>query len=213
MRHHVYTRLAGFQLAVIPRAPFQIKRYDAPLGVIDITCQSPDGRLFARLTPKDGGYTSQLDQQTPSLYDVLDVEDGPALNDWRLETAVFTCAWPHGFALLSNNFPHDPGPFDLFGNNHEMIYVQRPRHLPGIEEMCAPYQTVRHIEKNGDSEWIELDYTHDGTAWIQRHEIVALPDARYAVTMQAPEAFAEEAAKAAHQLAGSIAPPEHDVPA
>jgi|688.fasta_scaffold266391_3 hypothetical protein len=204
MTQHVYTRVAGFRLTVIPRAPFRIQRDDAALNAIDVEYQAPGGPLFARLVPKDGGYTSKIDQSTRSLYDVLDIENGPDLDDWRLETSVFTCAWPHGYAVCSNNFPNDPGPFDLIGPNNEMIYIQTPRQLPALKEMRAPNQKVKHIEHRGESGWIELEYTNDGEPWCQRHEIAALSNRRMVVTMQAPIRFSEPAAIAAVEIVKSL---------
>jgi hypothetical protein len=183
MNQHVFTRIAGFRLCVIPRVPFRICRADAEPGGIDVEYHSLNGGRFARLLPKDGGYTSLLDDRTESLFDVLDVEPGPDLDYWRLETTVFTCAWPEGYALHSNNSPEAPGPFDLVGGNDEVIYVQHPRQLPAIEEMCAPNQSIKQLVKDSDSEWIELEYTHEGSPWFQRHEIVSLPEQRVAVTL------------------------------
>lgn len=162
------------------------------------------GTLFARVIPNEGGYTSKIDQYTQSLYDVLDIDVGPDIDAWRLETTVFTCVWPHGYAVCSNNFPDDPGPFDLRGPNNELIYIQSPRELPALEAMRTPTQKITHIERRGESGWIELEYTHDGAPWCQRHEIVALPNRRLVVTMQTPRRCQERATTAAVEIAGSL---------
>lgn len=208
MSQHVYTRLAGFQLTVIPRAPFRIERTDAAPDALDVHYRSPEGPLFARLIPHEGGYKSKLDQNTASLYEVLDVDLGPSLDDWRLETSIFSCAWPRGFGLFSNRFPQDPGPFDLLGDNREMIFIQKPRKLPALEDMCAPNQKVEQFEKTAEAEWIELAYSHEGLDWIQRYEIVRLNDVGLVVTMQSPGRFATDAIAAARQVAESLKPSE-----
>ncbi len=208
MSQHVYTRLGGFRLTVIPRAPFRIERTESVHDAVDVSYHSPRGRLFARLIPHEGGYKSQIDQHTASLYDVLDVEPGPDLDDWRLKTSVFTCAWPRGYVLGSNNFPHDPSPFDLVGKNHEMISIQQPRNMPALEAMCGPNQTIEHIEKSAEGEWIDVEYSHNGDEWMQRHQIVAAEDLRFVVSLQAPRPHFSMAAIAALQVAQSITPYE-----
>ncbi|MCA9038574.1 MAG: hypothetical protein KDA91_25790, partial [Planctomycetaceae bacterium] len=115
MPQHVYARLTGFGLAVIPQAPFRIQYAPGDGDAIDVQHQSPQGQRFARLIPDQGGYKSKIDQYTDSLYEVLDVEKGPDTDQWRIETTIFTVAWPRGYVLCSNNFPQDPGPFDLVG--------------------------------------------------------------------------------------------------
>ena len=204
MSQHVYARLAGFRLTVIPDAPFQIKRVDTASNAIDVEYLAPGGTLFARVIPQDGGYISKIGQYTQSLYDVLDIDVGPDIDEWRLETTVFTCDWPHGYAVCSNNFPNDPGPFDLLGPNNEMIYIQSPCKMPALEAMRTPNQKITHIERRGEFGWIEMEYTHGGEPWCQRHEIVALQNRQMVVTMQAPRRFKKRTATAAVKIAGSL---------
>ena len=206
MTQHVFAHLAGFGLAVIPRAPYRVQRIDKTLDVIDVEYQSPNGKLFARLTPDNGGYKSQLDQHTGSLFDVLNIEVGPDVKSWRIETTIFSCCWPIGFALCSNNFPNDPGPFDLVGDNNELIYIQHPKRMPDVEQLRVAHQTVISVKRTAESESIELAYDHDGLPWHQRHEIVTLLGRRIAITMQSPSKFAERAVNAARQIAHSLAP-------
>ncbi len=204
MTQHVYARVAGFCLAVMPRAPFRARHADEPATAIDVEHDSPNGRLFARIIPDKVGYQSRLDRVTESLSDVLDIEAGPDIDHWRIETSIFTCCWPQGYLLCSNNFPDDPGPFDLVGVNSELIYIQKPKVLPDVEEMCAPNQTVLEVYRDADSEWIELAYDHEGVPWRQRHEVVTLLGDRFALTMQCQSQFAKNAVVAAQQVARSL---------
>jgi hypothetical protein len=208
MTQHVYARVAGFKLAVIPRAPFRISVAPQPPNAIDVEYRAPSGALFARVIPDDGGYKSKTDQYTPSLYDVVDIEPGPDIDHWQIESSIFRCDWPSAYTIASNNFPSDPAPFDLLGPNREMIYIQHPKNVPAVTEMCAPNQTVIHIERSSESEWIELAYDHEGTPWRQRHEVIAFPDRRIVITMQAPHKFAEQAALVAQEVALSLKPYE-----
>ena len=168
----------------------------------------PQGRLFARVIPDNGGYHSKIDQCTKSLSDVVDVQRGPAIDEWRIETSIFTCCWPHGYQLCSNNFPDDPGPFDLVGVNNKLIFIQKPKVLSRIEEMAAPNQTIVDTHRSTESEWIELEYDHDGESWRQRHEVVLLLDERFVVTVQSPSDSMEAAVDAARQVARSLRPAE-----
>jgi len=204
MTQHVYARIAGFGLVVMPRAPFRARHADDPAMAIDVEHDSPQGRLFARVIPDNGGYQSKIDQHTESLNDVLDVEAGPDAHDWRIETSVFTCCWPRGYLLCSNNFPEDPGPFDLVGIHNELIYIQKPKTMPDVETMCGPNQKILNVQRHAESEWIELEYEHEGTPWRQRHEVVTLLGQRFAVTMQTPLSFARDAVDVAREIATSI---------
>lgn len=206
MTSHVYLRLMGFQLTVVPRAPFRIQRSDEPLNGLDVEHDSPLGPLFARLIPRDGGYASKLDEHTKSLFDVLDVTAGPNLEDWQLETSVFACAWPDEYAICSNNFPNDPAPFDLIGPNGEMIYVQTPAHIPDLEAMRTPDQAIQQLQRTSDSEWIELAYQHDGQPWCQRHEVITVLGRRLAVTTQAPSQYFELAVRSSQEVVRSFSP-------
>lgn len=208
MVQHVYARIVGFGLAVMPRAPFRAGYADEPVMAIDVEHHSERGPLFARVIPNGGEYKSKVDQHTESVFDVVEIEDGPDTEDWRIETSVFTCCWPHGYMLCSNSFPDDPGPFDLVGVHDELIYVQKPKVMPDVEEMCGPDQTVLDVQRGEDSEWIELEYVHEGVLWRQRHEVVTMEGERFVVTMQAPVEYAEGSVGAARQVARSLCPSE-----
>lgn len=192
----------------MPRAPFRIRRAEEPGSSIDVEHDSPKGRVFARVIPDNGGYKSKIDQHTESLLDVLHIETGPDIDDWRIETSVFTCCWPRGYSVYSNSFPNDPGPFDLVGIHDEVIYIQKPKVVPDIEQMCAPNQTILDVQRGTESESIELEYEHEGVSWRQRHEVIALLGSRFVVTVQSPSQFAADAAIAARQVAQSLRPAE-----
>ena len=192
----------------MPRAPFRARHADGPAPAIDIEHDSPAGRLFARVISDNGGYHSKIDQCTKSLSDVVDVQRGPAIDEWRIETSIFTCCWPQGYQLCSNSFPDDPGPFDLIGVNDELIYIQKPKVLPHVEKMVAPNQTVVDVHCGHESEWIELEYDHDGESWRQRHEVVLLLGERFVVTMQSLSDSVEATVDAARQVARSLRPAE-----
>lgn len=205
MTQHVFARIAGFGLIVTPHAPFRVRHADESAAAIDVEHDSLKGRRFARVIPENGSYECKIDRVTESLSDVLEIQPGPDTDDWRIETSIFTCCWPHGYLLCSNDYPNDPGPFDLVGVHDELIYIQKPKVMPDIEEMCGPDQTIVNTGRDADSGWIELEYDHEGVSWRQRHEVVTLPGCRFVVTMQSPSQFAGEAVATAQQVAQSLA--------
>ena len=126
MTQHAYVRVAGFQLALISRAPFQLRYAHDESDEIDVEYVAPGGQLFARLIPDNGGYRSKLDQHTSSLFDVLDVESGPYLDHWEIQTSAFRCCWPRDYAVCSNSYSNDPGPFDFIDHSGQ---TWRQRHV------------------------------------------------------------------------------------
>lgn len=205
MPQHVYARVSGFGLTVIPFAPFQMIRSDEVDHALDIQHSQQQHRLFARVIPDgDGRYKSQIGQATESLYDVADIAPGPHSTDWVIETSVATCRWPAGYELCSNNFPDDPGPFDLIGPYQELIYTQQPRRMPDVKDMCAPGQTVLDIQHTPASDWIELQHSHEGAMWFQRHEVVKTLQHPMAVTSQCRAEFRTGTTAAARQVAESL---------
>src|SRR5215207_4912674 len=127
---HVYTVASGFGLRVIPvAAPYELAIGPQP-GQLDIDRWAGDTHLFARMTPMDGGYSSELAEGTGSLHDVVDIETGPAFTSWWLETSVFRVPLPPGWRAITEGAPDSPSMFDLIGPNDAVIYVQTPRRIP-----------------------------------------------------------------------------------
>lgn len=189
----------------MPLAPFRVLRSDEDADALDVEHESDAGPRFARLIP-DGsnGYTSKLDADTPSLREALEVGPGPAAAEWRIATSVFTCLWPAGFAVCSNQFPRDPGPFDLIGADGETLWVWTPRTAPPLEELRAPYQRLHASGSVGDVRWAEFVYEHEGETWIQRHCETHALGARAFVSVQALAASADAARQAALDVARSL---------
>ena len=69
--------------------------------------------------------------------------------------------------------------------------------------MAAPGQRIR---RQG-SDWIELEYTHDGVVWRQGHRIVNfVSDHAFVVSGQAPEGGFSVADMSAKEVAHSLCP-------
>jgi hypothetical protein len=210
MAQHVYARLSGCGWTLVPLAPYAIDRvHDRPNGV-RVRHESPDGLREALLVFGGNLPDVELGKGTQALEAVLDLQEGPHLDHWRVETTVFICRWPEGFALTS---PASPGtPFELHGPDGALVYVQGPvrvDRLPPLNEMVGPGQSVRRYGRTARGGWVELEYEHEGERWRQTHRVLE-DTSGYAlvVSAQAPVGAAGLAEAAAEEVAASLAPYE-----
>lgn len=211
MSQHVYIRLHGYSLVVTPRAPYQILRtrdageLTAGAADIDVEYFTQDKTLFARLIPDlSGGYRSKIDQVTPSIYDVFDVEAGSQTGDWEIETSVYACGWPAGYSIVSNHFPRDPGPFDLKGPGGELIYFQTPAQAPDVTKLQAPGQQIVRLDRTPAANSIVLGYQMDGESWRLCHMVFKAVHRDVVCTAQSPAASSEACFDVCRQLATSF---------
>lgn len=182
---HVWTVLSGFGLRAIPFAPFRAALGPNPRS-LDLESDASGEERFARvIADGEGGYASKLAEETPSLFDVVEIEAGPQSDHWRLETHAFSARLP-GSATLHSTPADDPSPFVLTGPGGIALYVQSAAKAPPLEAMAACGQT---ISARGE-DWIALEYEHDGAAWVQRHSLRA---EGLVTTVQSPQAFADSA--------------------
>jgi hypothetical protein len=206
MAPHVYARLSGYGLVLIPFAPY---RFEAlPDGrSLTVTHASPQGTRSARITPGPVAPTVHLEPGTASLDEVVTLSNDGQAGPWRIETRVFTCAWPAGFALAS---APDDGPFDLYGPDGSLIYFQGPyppERVPPTRGLVAPGQTLAGEGEGSGFHWVEVSYPHEGRTWLKRYAFVPLtPEQVLVVTTQAPEQGAARATAAADELAASLRP-------
>jgi len=190
---HLFVRLVGFGAIVLPYPPFRVTR------------ATSDGRRVRIETPA-GDAVLDFPGHTPTaIANIVDVLAGSSEDDWRLETSVYSCPWPQGFAITSTSDAASPARFDLVGAGDSLIYVQGPfaaSRRPRLTDLAAPGQTVRSSGRLDRQEWIRLAYRQEEVAWEQAHVLVQLGDAvTVAVTMQAPEQHAEVTFLAARTLA------------
>ena len=194
MQHHVLAVVSGHGLRVIPHAPYRIGHGPSERDV-DVEVDRDGATLMARiLADGTGGYRSGLAEGTPSLGAVLDVEQGPD-GPWRIETGLYTCAFPAGFVLHSVP-AGSPVPFELVDPDGAMVFLQTPHRLPAITRLAGPEQ---HVTASGPG-WVELTYVHDGRAWWQRHELRP----PHVVTAQAPASLHARAAAALRAVVDSL---------
>ena len=139
--------------------------------------------LFARVIPHEGGYNSKIGEHTASLADVLDVVGGPAGNRWWLDASVYRVPLPAGWTAVS---AEGSCVFDLLGPDGSLIFVQTPARLTAVPDMRAPGQVMASTGADAQSEWVDLQYVHDGADWHQRHHVRRLNGVNIVVTAQAP---------------------------
>jgi len=179
---HVYVSASGFGLRVIPKsAPYRFALASVPAH-LDVGRRVGQSWLFARVIPVEGGYRSQLAEDTASLADVLDVEIGPASSGWWLDTSVYRVPLPAGWTAVSAD---GPGVFDLVGPDHSLIFIQTPARIGNVSDLRTSDQVIASTGADAQSEWVHLRYSHDGAEWHQRHHVRRLGGIAVVVTAQA----------------------------
>lgn len=203
--NHVFTRVCGFGLTVTPFAPYRIAQGAAGPMSLDIPYFASEGEIFARvLADGDGGYTSKIDQNTRSLYDVVEITWHESSAPWRIETSVFWCDWPDSYDLISTRFPEEATIVDLTGANGEGLYIQSAQQTPVLNTMVAPGQRVINVDEAAAV--IDLQYWHAWRVWHQRHHIVPFPVHPLVVSVQAPRQHFRQACIDAYAVCQSITP-------
>jgi hypothetical protein len=192
-----FTRLSGHGLLVTPRAEFRIEPSAGTVTTLDIA--SADGRSVV-----DVAAVARGEANTASV----DVAPGGVAGPWRVETNVFTCAWPAGFAVSSD--PDGLSAFLMLGANDAMLWVAGPldrdKALP-IEKLAAEDQTVRAIADLDGNTRIDLDYVVEDELWWQRRYALAWRDDTVLVVTAQARVVDEDSVRAAvDALASSIAP-------
>lgn len=194
MALHVLARLTGFGLVVVPKEPYRIDRVtDAPETTLRVW---------------HGDETAVADVSRESSTELVEVVRGGPMTEWRIETGVMSCAWPHGFALSSD--PDGLSPFILFGPEDAMIWIAgpiEPAKATPIERLATDDQVIRAVAEAGDNARIDVDYEHDGERWWQRRYVIAWGEDRALVLSGQSRVAQEEITRAALDLVeGSIAP-------
>ena len=197
MNEHVYARVTGYGLAIVPRPPFTFER----LGPSDLPIRVTHGAADAVLATSSHGASQ--------LLSVADVEPGPTHRHWAIGTTAFETVWPQGFTLHYD--PSGPPGFFLLTATQAIAFAQGPfpvAELPALEHMVGPGQSLSQVHAAGPVPWVHLTYEQDGVAWVQRHHAVALGKKyRVIVTVQAPQAVASSALAAAAPFIHSLTLP------
>lgn len=186
---HVFVRLSGNGVRLLPYWPYRISRDGE---AVKVACWAAED---VKEVIVDGA----------SVDGIVDVGKGPP-GDWRIETTVFSCAWPEGFTIES---PTDPGNairFYLFGPGEEMIFPQGPASTSRQPaQWAAPGQRLTSVTSVGTIQVVSLSYRHNGVPWRQSHWLIPWANGRtLIVTAQSPTSQAERTKAAAYLVATSV---------
>ncbi|GIE91935.1 hypothetical protein [Actinoplanes regularis] len=164
---HVFARLSGHGLVLVPHWPYTFERADAASDAVMVTNWRADGPAKALVDPADAH----------GVPGVVDVEAGPDHPFWVIETSGFNAAWPPGFNVEST-----VDPYCLVGEHEASIFVQGPAHVPDPDAMIAPGQTVvARREMDSGVRVVEAAYEHEGEAWWQGIYLYPREDGRVLV--------------------------------
>jgi hypothetical protein len=158
---HVFTRLAGHGMVLMPHWPYRFERLPGEPHTVRVVRGLPDGPAWTVVRPGE----------PVEPHEAVDVADGPAHDHWEIQTSVVNLRWPVGFRVDSPVDEGDQTPFYLHGPGEAAIFAQGPvprERCADPESLVAPGQTLlRHDEQS-----IELAYEHDSEPWWQAHRLV-----------------------------------------
>jgi hypothetical protein len=164
---HVFARLSGHGIVVVPRPHFRIDRVaGAPDGTLRIADASGEEIVDLLLVARGERSCAKAD-----------VHRGPRTGAFRIETGITTCAWPRDFALSHD--PDDISPFLLLGPREAMVWIAGPiarAKVEPIEKLVEGSQSVRAVAEAQGASRIDVDYDHDGERWWQRRYVIAWGD-------------------------------------
>jgi hypothetical protein len=150
---HVFARLTGHGLALVPHWPYTFERLDAGSDAVEVTHWRDDGPARAIVDPADA-------HAVPGIVDVVPGPDHPF---WVIETSNFDVAWPSGFSIEST-----ADPYCLAGEGETSITVQGPVHVADPDKLVGAGQTVIDRREMGQGvRVLELAYEHEGESWWQ----------------------------------------------
>ena len=210
MSEHVFARISGYHLTILPLAPFEYRQSadDDHLLVLSHTTSPTTKQVI--LQADDDGYSVELAPDTASLDEVAALTPSAYAGAWLIETSMFAVSWPRDFAFVSPVDDGNPSVFDLIGPDNALIYVQGPfvtTRLPALTDMAAPGQTITGIGTVSERQWVELAYEHERVPWFQRHYVIPFSSNRaVVVTMQTPQQHASRTIDAAELLVQTLVP-------
>jgi hypothetical protein len=212
---HVFARLSGHGLTLIPLSPYRFERAGSgAAAAVRLTHEVPGAMRAVTVTPRPmprpGPPQVACAPGTPSLDEVGGLQEGPWLDHWRIETALFTLAWPDGLALQSARDDSRPPAFELHGEQGAFMFFQGPLSepaLPPLQRMAGLGQRVAGTGEGPGYRWVELHYRHEGRDWVQRHALIALrPGQTLVLTAQAPAEVAARTMALMEEVARSVQP-------
>ena len=160
----------------------------------------------------DGGTSLMLGAGIEDISEVGAVAAASTGAAWSIETSAYTVDWPDGYTVGSAD---DGAPFSFsferVGGPNEMIVLRGPlvgaQQVPTPDALVGKGQEAIAMDMGSPTPWVEVRYQVHGKAWRQRHHYAVLkPEAVVLVTIQGPEARAEQLAQDGARVAGSVKP-------
>jgi hypothetical protein len=158
--------MAPFQFSVDPEGSLTVAR----AGKTSTAIRSEQGIEAARAV----------------AFETADVADGPNWPAWWLQTHPYRVPLPVGWTAHASGSV-DPSPFDLVGPHDSLMFIQRPRRVPPLEELVAPGQRAVDRGSLSAGDWITVQYTHEGLNYLQRHVRAPVGPTMAVVTLQSRE--------------------------
>ncbi|WP_238011195.1 hypothetical protein KZZ52_22130 [Dactylosporangium sp. AC04546] len=196
---HVFARLAGYGLVLMPHWPYTFERHPVSEGGVQVTRWTDDTPSRALVVPSE--------PETATTSHAVDVEPGPDHPAWLVETSRFGLWWPAGFTVDSPQDRSDRTPFYLHGPEGALIFPQGP--VPAValadpDVLVAEGQTVADRRTDSDGTTVvELTYDHEGAAWWQTHVALRYGEDRILLlTGQSPLHLAETVRTAIAEAVG-----------
>lgn len=197
-QQHVWVRLSGYGLTVLPATSFSAARSDGEPSSLDV--ELADGK-FGRIIPDAGGYRSKIDRATTqSLHEVVSIGQSDRAGRWRIETILFGVDWPPGLVLRSDGIE----PFELWNDEELLFYAQSVKQRPDLADLCGPGQTVVEQLPGATVPSILLSYVHDYLPWMQRHSVFSDGKRHVVVSAQFPEKVRQAGEGLGGQLCASF---------
>jgi hypothetical protein len=214
MSEHVFARISGYHLTILPLAPFEYRQSADDDFLLFLSHTTSSTTKQAMLRVDDHGYHVELAPTTASFDEVAELRSSTYAGAWLIETTVFAVCWPGDFAFVSPADAASPSVFDLVGPDNALIYVQGPfvaARLPALTDMAAPGQAITATGTTNERHWVELAYEHEAMTWLQRHYVIPFIGNRaLVVTMQTPQQQASRTISAAELLLQTLAPVQAD---
>lgn len=215
----LYMRLTGFGISANPIMPtiYRAVLTSKPPRLI-YSCRpqfpGPDGNphseLRAQLDFQTDGFELRL-AGTDDVNSVFEVSEGPALENWKIESARFSCAVPEGMDVRA---PLASGTcFDLLGPEDCLVCVHGPLNegTESIDNIALPDQhELERGTTTGGDEWIVICYEHDQKEYRQIWIVKNVGKQQFLIQGQFEPAQQELVKEAAFTVAGSLTPSNLD---
>jgi hypothetical protein len=204
---HVFARLTGFGLTLVPIWPYNFKRSPHTPDSVTVSHWAGESAQIATVTGT-GDAPAVVLTDVETVGQVVDVLQGPNERVWRIETSPYSVKWPEGFEIDSPPAGDSSSPFHLWGPDNSLIYLQGPLNrdrIPPLTELAGPGQTILAQQRDSAFDAVDLAYQHDGADWRQSHHLVPFTDDRVLIiTAQTPATHANLTRQAAEIVARSV---------